>query len=117
MLYVISKGSVEGYDQGQQPVVYLESSTETVVAAGLGYVFTDGNAATEGLTVFSADVDDLDRMVDWELMTKNMWNNTARRSRPAAAAVCRVPCPRWLAVRPRHQHHRHDSWNPHRGSG
>ena len=74
MLYVISCGSVEGYSGGQSEVVYLVSSTESVMSAKLSFVFTDGNAAGS-LSKFYDDLVHLDK-VDWPLMESRYWNNT-----------------------------------------
>ena len=44
MLFSIKKGNVAGYQDGQRPILHLVSSTETVLAAGLRFTFTDGHA-------------------------------------------------------------------------
>lgn len=76
MLYSIMRGNVEGVDSNQQRLVYLVSSTEAAYEAGTECVFTDGNAATFGLTTFAHDPAQLSTLVDWPLMSKTMWNNT-----------------------------------------
>jgi ssDNA thymidine ADP-ribosyltransferase, DarT len=75
MLFSISKDNVEGVDPDQRPIVYLVSSTELVVAAGLPCVFADGNAA-KVMTEFSNDLARLDEMIDWPLMATRYWHNT-----------------------------------------
>ncbi len=77
MLYVISKNAIEGYDEGQGPIIYLASSTERIVHEGLRFVFTDGNASTRGVTAFFEDLGQIDR-VDWPLMEAQMWNDTQK---------------------------------------
>jgi len=72
MLFAISRGNVAGYTAGQQPVIYLCSSTEAVHAAGLGWVFTEGHADME-YTDFFDDFKDLDK-IDWNLMRAKYWN-------------------------------------------
>ena len=74
MLYVISRGGVEGYAEGQVPVVYLCSTVEGVNKAGLRWVFTEGHADM-GYTDFFDDLKDLDK-VDWPLMQETYWNDT-----------------------------------------
>ena len=66
MLYVISRGGVEGYAEGQQPVIYLRSTAETADEAGLRWVFTEGHADM-GYTDFFDNLRDLEK-VDWPLM-------------------------------------------------
>jgi ssDNA thymidine ADP-ribosyltransferase, DarT len=72
MLFAISRGNVAGYTAGQQPVIYLCSSTEAVNAAGLQWVFTEGHADM-GYTDFFDDFKDLDK-IDWNLMKAKYWN-------------------------------------------
>lgn len=74
MLFVISRGGVEGYDEGQQPVVYLQASAEAVKKAGLRWVFTEGHADMQ-FTDFFDDLKDLTK-VDWALMQAKYWNDT-----------------------------------------
>lgn len=76
MLYIISKGDVPTYSGGQDEIVYLVTSTEQVVQAGLRFVFTDRNAAL-GFARYGDDLHDLDDYVDWELMEALMWHATA----------------------------------------
>jgi ssDNA thymidine ADP-ribosyltransferase, DarT len=72
MLFAISRGNVEGYTAGQQPVIYLCSSTEAVDAAKLRWVFTEGHADMD-YTDFFDDFKDLEK-IDWKLMTAKYWN-------------------------------------------
>jgi hypothetical protein len=72
MLFAISRGNVEGYTAGQQPVIYLCSSTEAVDAAKLLWVFTEGHADMD-YTDFFDDFNDLEK-IDWKLMTAKYWN-------------------------------------------
>lgn len=74
MLYVISRGGVEGYADGQQLVVYLCSTAEAVKKAGLRWVFTEGHADM-GFTDFFDDLKDLTK-VDWNLMQARYWHDT-----------------------------------------
>ena len=74
MLYVISRGGVEGYAEGQGPVVHLVSTAQRVAAAPLPFAFTDGHG-TMALTDFYEDLHDLDA-VDWSIMTAKYWADT-----------------------------------------
>ena len=71
MLLNLKTDRVEGYTEGQAPLVYLVSSAQTVAAAGCRYVFTDGH----GLATFTEWFDDLARLdaVDWNLVGKRYW--------------------------------------------
>lgn len=74
MLYTINLGNVEGYEQGQEAVIYLVSTVQTVRSANLGYVFTDGH----GIMGFTDFYDDLVHLgeVDWPLMKRKYWYDT-----------------------------------------
>ena len=74
MLYVISKGKVEGYIEGQESVVYLVSTTETVQKSGLPFVFTDGHGIM-AITEFFHDLKEL-KNVDWDIMKEKYWYDT-----------------------------------------
>ena len=99
MLFTIHKGNVEGYNQGQESVIYLVSTAEAIEAMALAFAFTDGHGII-GYTQFSDDLEDLD-MVDWDIMEAKYWNNTAddndrRRRRQAEFLVHRF-CP-WTLI-------------------
>lgn len=74
MLFAIYRGNVEGYAEGQRPVIYLRSTVEAVNEAGLQWVFTEGHAEM-AFTDFFNDLDDLDK-IDWNLMNARYWNDT-----------------------------------------
>lgn len=74
MLFVISRGGVQAYTDGQQPVIYLCSTVEAVKKAGIGWVFTEGHADM-GYTDFFEDLEDLNK-IDWDLMREKYWNDT-----------------------------------------
>jgi hypothetical protein len=74
MLYAISKGFVEGYLDGQESVVYLVSTAESVQKAGLPFVFTDGHGIM-AITEFFHDLKDL-KNIDWDIMKETYWNDT-----------------------------------------
>ena len=76
MLYKLHKGGVPNYAGGQDPLVYLVSSAEAIAAAGIPFVFSDGNCAAT-VTCFSGDLAQIESVVDWEVMRAQMWANTA----------------------------------------
>lgn len=74
MLYVINRGGVQGYTEGQRPILHLVSSAEAVRAAGLPFAFTDGHAEMD-ISRFFTDLRDLNK-IDWNIMTSQYWNDT-----------------------------------------
>ncbi|MGZ8247290.1 type II toxin-antitoxin system toxin DNA ADP-ribosyl transferase DarT [Methylomagnum sp.] len=74
MLYTLSRGNVEGFTGGQGAIVYLVSTAQTVQAAGLDFVFSDGH----GIMAITDFYDDLAHLnaVDWPLMRANYWADT-----------------------------------------
>lgn len=74
MLYTINRGNVEGYTQGQRPIVHLVSSVQGAVALGKPWCFTDGHAEM-AFSNFFDDLENLDK-IDWSVMKSKMWNDT-----------------------------------------
>lgn len=101
MLYKIAIGGVPQYQDGQDPLVYLVSTIGVVVAAGLPWVFSDGNCGAY-LTEYYDDLALLDSKVDWALQRASMWSNTAddptRVTRRAAEFLVHRIFP-WTLVR------------------
>jgi hypothetical protein len=75
MLFRLHREHSEGQGDGQGALVYFVTTTEHLVAARLGFVFTDGNAAT-AITEFYDDLSFLPHAVDWPLMHARYWSNT-----------------------------------------
>jgi hypothetical protein len=79
MLYRIACDHRDGiagrYPDGDRPLIYLATAVGALLDGGLGWVATDGNAAT-ATTRFVSTVDDMDAVVDWPLMNAMYWNNT-----------------------------------------
>jgi hypothetical protein len=65
---------VAGYTAGQQPIIYLCSTTDAVDAAGLPWVFTDGQAVMN-YTEFFDNFKDIDQ-IDWKIMKEKYWRDT-----------------------------------------
>jgi hypothetical protein len=76
MLFKLARGGVPTYTGGQDPLIYLVSAVETVVGAGLQWLFSDGNCAAAVSQVFN-DLSVLDTVVDWQVMDMTIWKNTA----------------------------------------
>ena len=74
MLYAINSGFVEGYDEGQAPVIYLISSVEAVNATGRRWLFTEGHAEIAYTDYFN-DLRHLNK-IDWSVMKSKFWNDT-----------------------------------------
>lgn len=74
MLFTISRGNVKGFAGGQQSIVHLVSTVQSVQAAVLGFVFTDGH----GIMAFTGFYDDPAQLdeVDWPLMNAHYWADT-----------------------------------------
>jgi hypothetical protein len=66
MLYVISKGQVPEYREGQDPLVYLVTDVASVIATGRPWAYSDGNCASV-LTEYSTDLSDMASLVDWDV--------------------------------------------------
>lgn len=75
MLYTIGKGNVEGYRDGQSPIVHLVTSTEALQSLKTPFAFTNGHAEID-YTEFSEDLSQLDKLVDWGIMSSTYWNET-----------------------------------------
>lgn len=74
MLYSIYRGNVQGYSEGQQPVIYLGARAKVIENARLPYIFTDRHAVKE-TAIFRNSLVDLG-VIDWKLMNRRQWNNT-----------------------------------------
>ena len=100
MLLALRDGYVSGYNEGQEPLIYLEASAQDVAAEGAGFVFTDGH----GVMVFTAFYDDLARLdeVDWQMVQQRYWADTFedpdRKRRKQAEFLIYRFCP-WSVVR------------------
>ena len=71
MLLNLHTGRVEGYNEGQSPIVYLITSIARVIAANRPWVFSDGHGLA-ALSSWYDCKDDLDQ-VDWDLVGQRYW--------------------------------------------
>jgi hypothetical protein len=74
MLYVIHRGNVDGYTEGQEYLIYLKTTVQIIQSHNLEFVFTDGHAIVD-FSEFYKDIDDL-KYVDWEIMMEKYWADT-----------------------------------------
>lgn len=74
MLYTINRGNVEGYTEGQTPILHLVVAAERIVQEKLSFVFTDGHA----IISFSHFYNDLRELhqIDWQVMQSRYWRDT-----------------------------------------
>jgi hypothetical protein len=74
MLLQLQTGRVEGYCGSQEPLIYAVSTVETIVQAGLEFVFSDGH----GIAAFTQWFDDLNNLdkVDWDMAYADYWADT-----------------------------------------
>lgn len=92
MLLKLKTGQVQGYDEGQEPLVYLVATAQRVASAGALFVFSDGH----GLATFTSWFDDLARLgaVDWKIVKARYWadqpeDNDRQRRKQAEFLVWR----------------------------
>jgi hypothetical protein len=73
MLLNLKTGRVQGYNEGQEPLIYLVSSVQAVVEAGLQFVYSDGHGLA-GFTQWYDDPKDL-AAVDWGIVGERYWHD------------------------------------------
>lgn len=99
MMLNLKTGRVEGYSEGQDPLIYLVSSAQAIRAAGLRFVFSDGH----GLAMFTEWFDDLARLdaIDWDVVNLRYWTDTIndmdRQRKKQAEFLVHQYCP-WSLV-------------------
>ncbi len=74
MLLQLHTGQVEGYEDGQRPILYLVAHAEEIAAAGFRFVFYDGHALARFSTPHT-DLAQLDQL-DWDAINAEWWNDT-----------------------------------------
>lgn len=74
MLFQLHTGRVQGYAEGQEPLIYLVSTAQAVHGSRAGFVFSDGHGIAT-FTNWFADLAELER-VDWEAVSARMWKDT-----------------------------------------
>ncbi len=74
MLYAIHRGNVQGYSDGQKPILHLVSSAEVIQGKGLSFAFTDGHAPMD-ISQYYDKLSNLNQ-VDWKIMKEVYWADT-----------------------------------------
>ncbi len=66
MLLRLKTGQVEGYVEGQEPLIYLVSTVEAINQAQLDFVFSDGH----GIAAFTQWFDNVTNFnqIDWDVV-------------------------------------------------
>jgi hypothetical protein len=99
MLFQLKTGRVTGYNEGQEPLVYLKTTVQAVEQAGLGFVFSDGH----GIAAFTGWYDQSARLneVDWAMVYQRYWRDEMgdmdRQRRKQAEFLIHRFCP-WALV-------------------
>ena len=73
MLFQLYTGWVDGYTEGQEPIIYLISTAQTIQESGMEFVFSDGHGIAHFTTWFD-DLKDLDK-VDWDTVYATYWRD------------------------------------------
>ena len=73
MLLQLHTGRVAGYNETQEPIIYLVSTVQTVEESGAQFVFSDGHGIA-GFTRWFSNPDDLDK-VDWSMVHERYWSD------------------------------------------
>src|SRR5208337_4601506 len=73
MMLQLKTGQVSGYNEGQEPLIYLVSTVQAVNEAGVDFVFSDGH----GIAAFTDWYDDLGELdkVDWDMVYQRYWSD------------------------------------------
>jgi hypothetical protein len=74
MMLQLKTGQVEGYTEGQRPLIYLATTLKAVQKSGATFVFSDGHGLA-ALTDWFDDLSDLDE-VDWDMVKQKYWADT-----------------------------------------
>lgn len=73
MMLNLKTGRVPGYDDGQEPLIYLVAHAQRIVEAGHRIVFSDGHGVA-AFTKWFDGLDDLDK-VDWSMVGQRYWTD------------------------------------------
>jgi len=73
MMLNLKTGRVPGYNDGQEPLIYLVAHAQRIVQAGHRVVFSDGHGVA-AFTEWFDGLDDLDK-VDWSMVGQRYWTD------------------------------------------
>jgi hypothetical protein len=99
MMLNLKTGRVEGYNEGQEPLIYLVSSAQAIEEAGIKFVYSDGH----GLASYTEWFDDLSELgkVDWSVVYQRYWkgdiNDMDRQRKKQAEFLVHRYCP-WSLI-------------------
>lgn len=97
MLYVIHAGAVEGYTDGQDPIIHLMSRVGDAVATGRPWAFTDRHAELGYAEYFQALEDE--GKVDWNVMRRRYWADSDETKEKRQAEFLVHDYLPWTAIR------------------
>ena len=71
MMLQLQTGQVPGYNEGQEPLIYLVTTCQAIQASGTRFVFTNGHA----LAAYTDYFDDLAKLdqLDWDIVYERYW--------------------------------------------
>lgn len=74
MLYQLHTGRIADYQGGQEPLIYLISTAQSIHQGGTPFVFSDGH----GIAFYTSWYDDLADLgrLDWNTIYATAWNDT-----------------------------------------
>ncbi len=71
MMFQLKTGRVDGYNEGQEPLIYLLSTVQAVQQGGARFVFSDGHGIARWTDWFD-DLKELNK-VDWDMVYERYW--------------------------------------------
>lgn len=74
MLLLLATGRVEGYSEGEEPIVHLLSDIGSVQRSEQMFVFTDGHAVKKMSGQYT-ELSDL-KNLDWKILAADIWKDT-----------------------------------------
>jgi hypothetical protein len=99
MLLQLKTNRVAGYTEGQQPLIYLASTAQTIATSKCRFVLSNGH----GIAAFTQWFDDIDRLdeVDWDMVYQRYWSDNVddmdRQRRKQAEFLVYRFCP-WTLI-------------------
>jgi len=74
MMLNLKTGRVPGYDEGQDPLIYLITTCQAIRDSRTEFVFTDGH----GIAAWTEYFDDLAQLdqLDWDIVYQRYWRDT-----------------------------------------
>ena len=74
MLFQLHTGRVEGYTEGQVPLIYLVTTAQKFDESGARFVFSDGH----GIALYTSWFDKLTELdkIDWNAVHARIWKDT-----------------------------------------